>query len=151
VTTADRHSQTTLLHRSLTVPLPPGTRTILVGLRATRSTGAYNDAYADNVKLTLDAPTPPSSTPDTTAPGTRKGKGPKKKIESTKAKFKFSSDDPAATFTCQLDKKAAKSCTSPAKAKHLKKGKHKFTVDAADAAGNKDLTPAVWKFKVVPR
>jgi FG-GAP-like repeat len=159
VTKEDTHNLTVLLRRSQTTAVPPSTRSIKVTLVASRfvppivNTLAYDNAYADNVKLTLDAPAPqpPGSTPDTTAPQTNKGQGPKKKIHSTKAKFVFSSDDPAAKFSCQLDHKPAKTCSSPAKVKHLKRGKHRFTVDAADAAGNKDATPAVWKFKVVSR
>jgi hypothetical protein len=33
--------------------------------------------------------------------------------------------------------------------KKLKDGKHTFTATAIDAAGNRDLSPASWKFKVV--
>jgi hypothetical protein len=85
--------------------------------------------------------------PDTTAPDTIKGKGPKKKTFARKATFTFSSE-PGATFTCQLDKKAAKPCASPFKVKKLEPGKHKLVVAATDAAGNTDPTPATYKWKV---
>ncbi len=83
------------------------------------------------------------------AADTKKGKGPKKKTTKRKAKFKFSSPDPAASFTCKLDKKAVKACTSPTKVKRLKPGKHKFTATAVNAAGVPDPTPARWKWKVL--
>ena len=46
-----------------------------------------------------------------------------------------------------LDEKPAAPCTSPAKVKKLKPGKHGFTVVAIDAGGNRDPSPAVFKFK----
>jgi hypothetical protein len=88
--------------------------------------------------------------PDTTPPDTTIGKGPKKKTTSAKAKVTFSSE-PGATFTCQLDKQAAKPCTSPFKVKKLKPGKHKLTIIATDAAGNADGSPAVVKWKVLKK
>jgi hypothetical protein len=168
VTSADRKNLTVLLRRSQTVGVPLGTRKIEVRVMATRILGplqsafAYDNAYADNVRLTLDAPAPPEVPPpgdqppgsnpaDTTAPDTLKGKGPKHKLHSKNATFEFSSDDPTSAFTCQLDDKPVAPCTSPVALKHVKKGKHTFTVIAVDAAGNKDATPAVWQFKVAPR
>jgi hypothetical protein len=169
VTSDDRKNLTVLLRRSQTVGVPLGTRKIEVRVMAMRILGpmqsafAYDNAYADNVKLTLDAPPPPDVEPppgdqppgsdpvDATAPDTLKGKGPNHKLHSKRATFEFSSDDPTATFTCRLDEKDATACTSPAKAKHLKNGKHAFTVIAVDASGNKDASPVVWKFKVAPK
>jgi hypothetical protein len=87
--------------------------------------------------------------PDTTPPETTITKGAPNKTDKTKVKFKFSSDDPGATFECKLDKKAFKPCTSPKKAKNLADGKHKFKVRAIDAAGNVDPSAAKDKFKVV--
>jgi DNA-binding beta-propeller fold protein YncE len=80
---------------------------------------------------------------DTTPPDLKIDKKPKKKIETkhekVKVKVKFSSED-GATFTCRLDKKDFKPCSSPYKAK-LKAGrhkakKHKIKIVATDAAGN---------------
>jgi hypothetical protein len=64
-----------------------------------------------------------------------------------KATFTFSSTDPSATFMCKLDKAAFAACTSPRTVKHLRKGKHTFTVDAVNAAGP-DPSPATFKFKL---
>jgi hypothetical protein len=58
VTPGDRNNRTELLPRGVTAPVPAGTRRILVSLVATREDGTYNDGYADNVKLTLNAPAP---------------------------------------------------------------------------------------------
>ena len=65
VTAADRNSTTALLLRSASGTVPPGTRTVRVVLTATKTDGSYNDAYADNISLTLAAssgssPPPPA-------------------------------------------------------------------------------------------
>jgi DNA-binding beta-propeller fold protein YncE len=99
-------------------------------------------------------PTEPPS-PDTTAPDTAKGKGPRRKIKTHKHKvrvsFEFSSTEPGATFQCSLDAAAANACGSPAQAKikaKRKKRKHTFSVAAVDATGNVDQTPVLFAFKV---
>lgn len=56
VTTANRGSATGLLFRSSTGAVPTGTRTITLTLQMTRTDGAYNDGYADNLSLVLTAP-----------------------------------------------------------------------------------------------
>ncbi|HEY5710249.1 MAG TPA: NosD domain-containing protein [Solirubrobacterales bacterium] len=86
---------------------------------------------------------------DDKAPQTTIRKGPKKKSQSTTAKFKFTSSEAGSTFQCKLDKKPAKKCKSQKKYKGLKPGKHVFKVWATDAAGNKDPTPAKKKFEVL--
>jgi len=91
---------------------------------------------------------PPPPTGDTTPPETIAGKFKRKAKAGKKAKFKFSSDDPAATFTCAYDDGSPKACTSPYTLKRLKRGKHTLTITAIDAAGNHDPTPVVDKFKV---
>jgi hypothetical protein len=86
---------------------------------------------------------------DVEALDTTFGKIPKSKISSTKATFTFSSNDPAATFACKLDKqKQFTACTSPKKLKKLKKGKHTFQVQAIDATGTVDPTAAKDSFRV---
>lgn len=57
VSAEERASQTGLLPRSVSGPVPPGTRTIQVYLFISRSSGSYSDGYADNLTLTLAAPT----------------------------------------------------------------------------------------------
>ena len=90
----------------------------------------------------VEAATPPG---DTRAPVVTISKGPKKKTAKKKATFEFSADE-TATFTCTLDTKPASPCTSPATFT-AKKGKHKLTVTATDAAGNKGSAEYSWKVK----
>jgi hypothetical protein len=56
VTVAERNSETTLLQKSASKPVPRKTRSIQVKLAARRTDPSYNDGYADNVSLTLAAP-----------------------------------------------------------------------------------------------
>jgi hypothetical protein len=89
-------------------------------------------------------------TPDTTPPETTFTKRPKNKIHSSKAKYKFTSNEPGSSFKCRVDKqKRFKPCSSPRKLKHLKAGRHSFQVEAIDASGNADRTPAKDRFRVV--
>ena len=53
VTAADRSSKTTFLARSATARVPAGTRAIRVVITALRSSGQYNDGYADSISLAL--------------------------------------------------------------------------------------------------
>lgn len=92
---------------------------------------------------------------DATAPTVKITKAPKKKTKSKKGKATVSvsfTSEAGATFTCSVDGKAAKPCTSPFKTKvKAKKGKgkkHTIVVIAKDAAGNSS-PPATVKFKAV--
>jgi subtilisin-like proprotein convertase family protein len=84
---------------------------------------------------------------DTVPPATSLTKQPPKETFKTKAKFKFTADEPA-TFECSLDGGKFKSCASPFTKKKLAPGKHKFKVRAIDLAGNKDGSPAKWTWTV---
>ena len=81
------------------------------------------------------------------APDTTITKAPKKKSTKRKAKIVFSSTAAGSTFTCAVDGKAAKPCTSPYK-KKFKYGKHKVLITATSPFGIVDPTPALVKFKV---
>jgi hypothetical protein len=85
---------------------------------------------------------------DRTAPQTRITKRPGKKTKSKRAKFKFTASEADSTFSCSLDGRAFRKCTSPHKVK-VKPGRHTFVVVASDAAGNLDKTPAMaaWTVK----
>ena len=89
-------------------------------------------------------PTPDQATwtIDTTAPETTILSGPDPTTNSSDATFEFSSDDPSATFECQLDSGGFESCTSPQTYSGLSEGSHTFSVRATDAASNTDSTPA---------
>ena len=86
---------------------------------------------------------------DEVPPETKILKAPKAKTSALVVKFKFSSSEAGSTFKCSLDGKKFRPCASPKKYKALKPGKHVFKVQAIDAAGNVDPTPATKKFKVV--
>jgi hypothetical protein len=58
-TPAGRAQVTSLLPRMRADGVPPLTRAIAVTMRATRATRSYNDAYFDNVALTVSAPGAP--------------------------------------------------------------------------------------------
>ena len=65
------------------------------------------------------------------------------------AKFKFSSTQPGSSFSCSLDGKLFKPCTSPKTYRHLKKGKHTFRVKARnDSLRAVDLTPVKRRFRI---
>jgi hypothetical protein len=53
VSAAERNDQTGLLQRQADGLLPAGTRQIRLHLKFTRTEGAYNDGYADNLELSL--------------------------------------------------------------------------------------------------
>ncbi len=56
VTAADRSDTTKFLLRTGSAALPRGTRAIRVVMTATKFAGAYNDAYLDNISLSLVPP-----------------------------------------------------------------------------------------------
>ncbi|HEX2129435.1 MAG TPA: choice-of-anchor R domain-containing protein [Solirubrobacterales bacterium] len=96
--------------------------------------------------------TPPNDTDppnDVDPPETTITKHPRNRLDHSKAKFKFTSDEAGSKFECKIDRKKFKSCTSPKVVKHLDDGKHKFKVRAIDAVGNVDPTPDKDRFKVV--
>ena len=90
---------------------------------------------------------------DATAPETKKVKGPKRKVTRKRAKrgfrFRFASNDPAATFTCRLDGGSWRPCASPKRIGAQRPGRHKMRVEATDARGNVEAEPAVWRFRVL--
>lgn len=92
-------------------------------------------------------PAPVAQTPETSAIS-----GKSKVTRPRKAKFRFSSTAPAATFECRLDKGRWKACTSPHKVatKKLKPGKHKLQVRAV-LGGLVDATPSRKTFKIKRR
>ena len=85
---------------------------------------------------------------DQVAPETLKKRGPKRRGTRTRLRFRFASE-PGAVFICRLDDEQFEICTSPA-VRQVEPGRHKFSAVAIDSAGNLDLTPAVWKFRVLP-
>lgn len=66
--------------------------------------------------------------------------------------FFFESNEPGSTFVCQLDGGASTACVSPQSYPALGDSSHVFTVQATDAVGNSDLSPAThnWTIDTVP-
>jgi Ca2+-binding RTX toxin-like protein len=60
--------------------------------------------------------------------------------------FRFTSSEPRSSFRCKLDRKPYRPCRSP-RAYRIGPGAHAFRVFAIDAAGNRDPTPALFRFR----
>jgi len=93
----------------------------------------------------------PTETPctGTGPPNTKIKKRPKNKSGDDSPTFKFKSTEAGSTFKCKLDHKKFKKCKSPKTYHGLDPGKHTFKVEAIDAGGNVDKTPAKDKFKIL--
>jgi Ca2+-binding RTX toxin-like protein len=87
--------------------------------------------------------------PDTSAPDTVITSGPSGRTSDATPKFKFRATEPGSSFECKIDSQPYEACSSPTTLKRLDKGRHVFRVQATDAAGNVDPTPASRGFKVV--
>jgi len=109
------------------------------------------DGFGDETQDACPASTGTANGCDVLAPETTIEK-PKKKLETHRkkalAKFRFSSNEPGATFRCQIDRGPEVDCVSPYRRRVLR-GKHTFEVRAIDAAGNPDPAPAIVAFRVV--
>jgi hypothetical protein len=64
------------------------------------------------------------------------------------ATFTFSAADASSSLECSLDGAAFGSCTSPKEYSALAEGSHTFKVQARDAAGNLDPTPATYSWLI---
>jgi hypothetical protein len=87
---------------------------------------------------------------DVRAPKTKLDKHPRKRAKTGKraarARFAFSANEPA-RFRCRLDKHRWRRCTSP-KHVRVRRGLHVFRVVATDPSGNRDPTPAHWRWRL---
>jgi Ca2+-binding RTX toxin-like protein len=61
--------------------------------------------------------------------------------------FRFSSSERGSSFRCKLDAKPYRACASP-RAYTVGRGHHAVRIYAIDAAGNRDLSPALFRFQV---
>jgi hypothetical protein len=84
------------------------------------------------------------------APNTKIKKRPKNRSTDDSPTFKFKSTEAGSTFKCKLDHKKFHKCKSPKTYHGLDAGKHSFKVEAIDADGNVDKSPAKDKFKILP-
>ena len=85
---------------------------------------------------------------DTDAPQTNLTDTPSDPGSSRDISFGFDSDDPTATFECQLDSGGFDVCVSPKTYLGLPYGYHFFEVRAVDSAGNSDPTPSTFGWTV---
>jgi Ca2+-binding RTX toxin-like protein len=106
--------------------------------------------------VTTQPPPLPSKPPvkkiDRTAPRTKLVRHPAKLVRvrphrAAAVVFRFAANE-RSRFECELDTKPYRSCRSPLHAR-LRPGRHTFRVFAIDAAGNRDRTPALFRFRVV--
>jgi hypothetical protein len=131
-------------HRSLT----PGCPTFLEDADDTNNSAADFTIGAQAPRN--NATTPTEKPCDTTSPNTKIKKRPKNRSGDDSPTFKFKSTEAGSTFKCKLDRKKFKKCKSPKTFHGLDPGKHTFKVEAIDADGNVDSTPAKDKFKILP-
>lgn len=99
-------------------------------------------------------PPPPPPPADTKPPQTKLGAHPKPLVLTRKnwrqVAFRFASSERGSSFRCKLDRKPYRPCRSP-RAYRVKVGRHAFRVFAIDAAGNRDRTPVVFRFRISRR
>jgi DNA-binding beta-propeller fold protein YncE len=92
-------------------------------------------------------------TTDRTPPTVTLTKFPHRRVQTArrrvKVTFAFTSNELGATFLCKLDKRRLVPCASPKRYK-VRRGKHRVTVEAIDAAGNVSA-PVSFSFAVVRR
>jgi Ca2+-binding RTX toxin-like protein len=102
-------------------------------------------------ELELLTPPPPPPPPDRKAPQTRITKRPAKLLRTTRRHrrvvFRFTSSEGGSHFRCKLDRKPYRACASP-RAYNLGLGSHVVRIDAIDAAGNADRSPALFRFQI---
>jgi hypothetical protein len=127
----------------------PGGGGFVWNIEATLERDADGDGFGDISQDQCPTSAATQGRCDTSAPETKVTKKPKPR--SGISTLSFTSSDAGSTFTCKIDGKKAKPCTSPTSYVCLKPGKHTFTVAATDPAGNVDTTPAVKKFKLKPQ
>jgi hypothetical protein len=103
-------------------------RSPLTGADATPATHSWTPDYKVPETLLLSAPSTPSPF--------------------TSATFRFSSNEPAATFECSLDGARFAPCVPPYSVTGLAERQHTFQVRARDAAGNVDGSPVAYSWWV---
>ncbi len=104
------------------------------------------------------APAPPAPAPappavpvvDATEPETSVLSGPDASTTATSASFVLAANEPGSTLACKLDDESWETCGSPQAYSDLAVGAHQLSVQATDAAGNVDATPATWSWAIKP-
>ncbi|MFL6040046.1 MAG: beta strand repeat-containing protein [Gaiellales bacterium] len=104
-------------------------------------------AATDAVGNTDPTPATRTWTVDTAAPDTAITGKPADPSNQATPSFSFSATE-AGSFLCQVDGGSWTACTSPSVLSPLGEGAHTFAVQAVDAAGNADATPATFTWNV---
>jgi hypothetical protein len=81
---------------------------------------------------------------DTRKPKVSIRKRPPKRTRSRRARFTFRADEPGVGFQCKLDSGRFRAC-GKRKTVRVRRGRHKFTARAADAAGNRGKKAFRWR------
>lgn len=84
------------------------------------------------------------------APQTVLHRKPPKRTHNPVPTFSFSSNQQGGSFECSVDRHKFHRCRSPFKVKPLSVGRHRFSVRAVSAAGDRDPSPASYSFRVLP-
>jgi Ca2+-binding RTX toxin-like protein len=96
-------------------------------------------------------PPPPPPPADKRPPQTKLAAHPRALVLTRKkvrqVAFRFASSERGSRFRCKLDRKPYRPCASP-RIYRAKVGRHAFRVFAIDAAGNRDRTPSLFRFRV---
>jgi Ca2+-binding RTX toxin-like protein len=120
---------------------------------------SVSEADPNNFRTLTLLPPPPLPKPPAPAPPPRDRRPPQTKLAAhpralvltarkwRQVAFRFASSEAGSSFRCKLDAKPYRSCRSP-RAYRVKAGRHAFRVFAIDAAGNRDSTPAVFRFRL---
>jgi Ca2+-binding RTX toxin-like protein len=109
------------------------------------------EAEPNNYRVSRLVAQAPPLAPDVTPPRTKVTRHPPKLLLTAKRHrrvvFRFTSSERGSRFRCKLDAKPYRACASP-RAYNLGLGRHVVRIDAIDAAGNADPTPAIYHFRI---
>ncbi|MFL5834683.1 MAG: calcium-binding protein [Solirubrobacterales bacterium] len=104
--------------------------------------------------LAKPEPPPPPPRPDRRPPQTTLTAHPRPSLRAQtrwrRVAFRFTSSEAGSSFRCKLDARPFRGCAPP-RAYRIKAGRHVFRVFALDAAGNRDETPAIFRFRLRSR
>jgi Ca2+-binding RTX toxin-like protein len=105
-------------------------------------------------QITPPLVSPPPTPRDRTPPATDLGRHPRALLFATGKRrpvvFGFGASEQGTRFRCRLDNKPFSPCRSP-RAYQASLGRHTFSVFAIDAAGNRDPSPALFRFRIRSR
>ncbi len=106
--------------------------------------------YAPELVVVVAAPEEPSTQPveDTQPPDTVIDSGPPAFTDSQEARFSFHATEPNSAFQCRLDGDTYAPCSTGQTYTGLVEGEHTFEVQALDADGTADPTPASYTWVV---